>query len=220
MATQRTKYTLIEVLVVVAIVGIMMYMGLPAFEKILVGSGVELTARNMTSKLGMTRNYAISNRKCVALLMPESGLPDQYCYGATRICIVNSTGTYDSGTQITTYTFQKWLDGESWDFLNVGSVVSHVDNTAGYSSSESVHEQVDGVKCSDIGAPYSTVNGVRALVFKSTGKVACDTSAYGDRFVTLGEGAYSSGGLVRKNTANEINIKIDKYTGRISYGTN
>jgi len=218
-AFARGRYTLVEILIVIAIIGMMIYMGLPAFEKILTGTGVELTARNMTSKLGMARNYAISKRKTVALLMPTTGLPDQYCFSATRTCIVDSTGSYNGGTQVTTYSFQRWIEGENWDFLTVGSVIIHVDNAAGYSSTIQAHEQVDGVKCTDIGASYSSVDNVRAIIFKPTGKIDCDSSAYGDRYVTIGEGAYSSAGLVRKNTKNELDIKIDKYSGRISYGS-
>lgn len=205
-------------LVVIAIIGIMMFIGLPSFEKLLTGSGVELTARNMTSKLGMTRNYAISNRKYVALLMPTSGLPDQYCYGATRMCIVKSAGTYDSGSLVTKYTFQQWVQGESWDFLNVGSSIVHLDNTPGFSATYAAHEEVDGVKCTDIGPSCASVDNMKAIIFKPAGKIACDTSAYDNRFVTLGEAVFSSGILVRKNTSNEVNIKIEKYTGRISYG--
>ncbi|OGV52903.1 MAG: hypothetical protein A2X45_17435 [Lentisphaerae bacterium GWF2_50_93] len=195
-----------------------MYVSLPAFEKILVGTGVDLAARNTTSRLGMARNYAISTRKCIALLMPTSGLPDQYCYGANRMCIVNSNGTYDSGTLVTTYTFQRWVQSENWEFTNPGSVIIDVDNIAGCSGTALVHEQVDGVKCSDIEAGYATVNNVRAIIFKPSGKIACDTLSYSDRFVTVGEGAYSAGALIWKNRSNVIDVKIEKYTGRVSYG--
>lgn len=213
-----SNYTLVELLVVMGLMAILMYISLPAFEKIIAGSGVDLAARNMTSTLGMARCSAITNRKYVALLMPTSGLPDKYCYRATRLCIVGSAGTYNGTTLVTTYSFQRWMQGEEWNFMNIGAVITHLDNVAGYAGSSMAHEQIDGVKCGDIGTEYATVDGVDAVIFRPYGKIACDKLSYSDRFVTIGEGVCSAGVLVRKNTPNTINIKVDKYTGRISYG--
>ncbi len=215
----RSNFTLVELLVVTGLMAILMYISLPALEKVLTGSGVEFAARNMSSKLGTARYSAITNRKSVALLMPTSGLPDKYSYRSTRLCIVGSTGTY-GGAGVTTYTFQRWIQGEDWDFMNVGAAIIDIDNVPGYAASPLAHEHVDGVKCGDIGASYATVDGVNAVVFRPYGKIACDKQTYSDRFVTIGEGISSAGTLVRKNTSNAINIKIDKYTGRISYGNN
>jgi hypothetical protein len=218
---RNVRYTLVEVLIVIGIIGTLMYISMPAFEKLLTGTGTDLTARTLTSKLGMARSSAITSRKYVALLMPTpaSGLPDDYCFRAFRMCYVGSTSTYDSGTQVTTFTFQRWVEGDSWEFLQIGTVIIHIDNTSGYSATSLAHEQVDGVKCSDIGASYSTINDVKAIIFKPSGKIACNATAYGDRYVTIGEGACAAGSLVRKNPKNEVNIKIEKYTGRVSYGS-
>ena len=75
-------FTLVELLVVVAIMGVIIAVGLPAFEKLTIGSGVDAAARQLSAQLRLARQYAISNRCKVAIVMPssETGIADMYRY--------------------------------------------------------------------------------------------------------------------------------------------
>lgn len=214
----QSAFTLVEMLMVMIVISILIIIALPAFEKIAKGSGVELAASNIAGKLKQARSYAITNRECVAVLFPQTGLKDKYMYAGYRTCIVY----YDSSV----YKFRRWINGEKWEFLPTGTAVAEldqdiewVDASKGDTDSYSDNEKVDNVNCSDIGS--GTVSDVVAVIFKPTGKIPDNT-----RYVTIGEAVYSGGALVptTKDAAttgtsfNQIDITVDQYTGRVAYG--
>jgi len=235
----RSAYTLVEILVVIGIMGILLFLGLPAFEKLAKGSGVEMAARNLTGKLGIARSYAITNRETVALVMPSynaswpATFPKTYYFGAYRLCYV----TPDTASPFA-YNFKRWIPNEKWEFMPVGVAIfeantnldaanpltSTSEGTAS-STADPNFAVVNDVVCTDLGVPSATpLDNMRAVVFKSTGKLApskSDLASPGyDVFVTVGEGTYTGTGAVPTVTKreNSINIKIDKFTGRMSYG--
>ena len=72
----KNKFTLVEILVVMGLMAILLFIALPSFEKLVKGSGVEIAARSLSSKIGAARGYAINSRKYVAVLMPDANLPN------------------------------------------------------------------------------------------------------------------------------------------------
>ncbi len=220
----RMSFTLVEVLIVIGIMGILMFIGLPAFEKLVKGTGVELATRTVASKLGIARSYAITNRQYVAVLMPDkdsspvlpvgvSGLGN-FPYMGMKLCVVSSTSTTSGG--ITTYTFKRWIPSENWSFLPTGTAIIHIDNTAGFvDGSSSDHEEVDSVNLHEIkpsATTYDTVNDIKAIVFKPTGKPV----GSGARYVTVGESTYNGTALVHPGASNRMDVKVDQYTGKVT----
>ncbi|HBC85407.1 MAG TPA: hypothetical protein DCZ94_00480 [Lentisphaeria bacterium] len=230
------RFTLVEILIVVAIMGILMFIGLPAFEKLVKGTGAELASRNVASKIGMARSYAITTRQYVAVLMPTdealgSGtnkLPNDYIYKGLKLCVVSAN--YTSGTP-NTFTFKRWVPSEKWDFLPTGTSIIGLKSTLGYvNGDETTYPdivddvdlyEIDRTKYSDetathahgVHSPVATgkcVTHIRAIVFKPTGKLVGSSP----RYVTVGESTYNGSTLVHTGSANRIDIKIDQYTGK------
>ena len=228
----KSNFTLVEILAVMGLMAILLFMALPAFEKIAKGNGVEIAARTLSGKLGAARGYAINNRQYVAVLMPAADLPDPYLYRSYKLCVVSKTSSsVTTGTppvKVTTFTFERWLPSENWGFLPTGAAINHIGITdsatklsphsPGSSSNNwaasTAREEVDGVKLYDIKPSYS-VDNVRAIVFKPNGKLA---GAGESRYVAVSESTYSGTILATTNQKNWIDITIDQYTGRVTYG--
>jgi competence protein ComGC len=224
----RKNFTLVEILMVLGLMAILLFIALPAFEKLAKGSGVELAARNLTSKLGQARGYAITSREYVAVLMPEKDtkiggvtttLPE-HAFKGYKLCVVSSPPT---GTSPTKFTFKRWIPSENWNFLPNGTAINNIRSTVHADESDTwgstLLEVVDSVNLHELNPSsntYDTVNNVRAIVFKPTGKI--DTSSSGNRYVAVSESTFNGTDLTATNKKNWIDITVDQFTGRVTYG--
>lgn len=219
----RKNFTLVEILVVLGLMAILLFIALPAFEKLAKGSGVSLAARNLTSKLGMARGYAITNREYVAVLMPTTGLPNDYLFRGYKLCTVSATPA-SAGPPVV-YTFRRWLPSEKWEFTPNGTAINHINSQRHEPGTDSnvitgtwatfSGEEVSAVNLTEIGSTYNSVNNIRAIVFKPTGKMAVT----GNRYIAVSESTYSGTGLISTNPKNWLDITIDQFTGRVTYGS-
>ena len=213
MLASRTRhisqaFTLIEMIAVIVIIACLAVVTVPAFVKLTKGQGVSLGVRTVNSKLNMCRDYAITKRDRVALLMPRADVGDN-CFRCYRACIVDSSNT-----------FVKWIPGENWGILDQGSAIMEADTDAGVTfgsgnqdPQDGTYLQVNNVDLAGAGASAGAKNGVRAVIFKSTGMLASTDNIY----VTIGEGAVQGGTFTCTNTSNKLELIVDKFTGRISY---
>ena len=211
----RKKFTLVEILVVLGLMAVLLFIALPAFEKLAKGHGVELAARNITSKLGQARGYAITSREYVAVLMPKTGLTNDYIYKGYKLCVVSGTTS--------PFTFKRWIPSEKWEFTPNGTAINHINNTphdAGTNSDGTTGtwltgfacEEVSGVKLTEIGV--ANIDNVRAIVFKPTGKMAVNLP----RYIAVSESTFNGTDLTATNKKNWIDITVDQFTGRVTYG--
>lgn len=221
-------FTLIELLVVVAIMGVIIAVGLPAFEKLTIGSGVDAAVRQVSAQLRLARQYAISNRCKVALIMPTKEVAGNARWACFRPAVVSGPAS--------PFKFERWVDGTAWTFLPVGSSIMEADDDVGIQSGGSyavlgddVHQKV-GVASNEVDLDKiggdTGVTGVRAVVFTSTGRLAGTSTP--PLYVTIGEainnGAKNTDGnwIIRnpanaaknKSAANQLTITINPYTGR------
>lgn len=123
---QRTHtykpFTLIELMVVIAIIAIIMGLSVPAFRNISVGSAVDASSRMLSSQLMLARAEAIARRKYVAVIIPgqyytkNSDDRNNYHFSSFRSAFV----TEDSGN---TFKFVEWVPGTQWTFLPTGAVI-------------------------------------------------------------------------------------------------
>ena len=87
------RYTLVELLVVVAIAAVILGIATPAFTAMMKGGAMTSTTRELAAKIKAARSYAVTNNCYVALVFPtgtsleDTGKTDFYfrCY---RPCIV------------------------------------------------------------------------------------------------------------------------------------
>ena len=232
---RRRVFTLVEMMVVVVIVVIVMGVSIPAFMKLTSGSSVRGGVRLLAAQVRLTRQFAISQRRTVALLMPgeitEGGankLPDDLSYVAMKPAIVED----NSGN----YEFVAWVDGSKWLHVPRGAVIAEVDGDQGVAngSSYNVTAPVENGEClvtvpfyqlGDLYEPLESLSGNatirRAIVFSPTGRVKGLTEAN----LTVAQLIYTKGGWISKTsgtsgtstqfTANQFNINVNTFTGRI-----
>ncbi|MBO4632090.1 MAG: hypothetical protein J5858_09225, partial [Lentisphaeria bacterium] len=109
------------------------------------------------------RAYAVSNRcKVAVLLMETTGVKEEYCYSAYRVCVVDSSNT-----------FQEWIEDENWKTLPKGILRSSVTNTTNITADTA-----------DIGGAAET--SCPALIFNSRGQLSNSS------VITLRQGRYVS----------------------------
>jgi Tfp pilus assembly protein FimT len=90
----KNFFSLIELLLVVGIMALLMGISLPAFSKMVRGSGTKLTTRNIVAKVNAARSYAITTRSNVAILFPSDGVSNaNFYYTHYRVCKVYKDGS-------------------------------------------------------------------------------------------------------------------------------
>ncbi|MCK5806105.1 MAG: hypothetical protein KAI66_24950, partial [Lentisphaeria bacterium] len=155
--TSLRRFTLLEMLAVVIIMVIIVTISVPTFEKLVVGSGVDAGARVVGSQLRLARQYAISHRKRVALIMPNANDTDtDRRFRAIRTCIVDTSNH-----------FLRWVPNTSWIFLAPGGVLWEIDDTGGPSSPSPVDSCT---MVQDVPGHTSGSFNARAVIFKPNGR--------------------------------------------------
>lgn len=202
------RFSLIEILVVVSITFLLMMLALPAFEKITVGTGVDAAARAVGAQLRLARQYAITNRQYVAVLLPAQNFDDTNSrYVSFRTCIVDNPGSDP------TASFDSWIPNTKWEFVPSGGVLAQLrhQSAGGYDTLQTPPADVPGKRVDNVDNDSGEDN-IRAIIFAPTGKVLGNT-----QILIVAEGANTGGALLIRNDDNTINLIIDTYTGRVSY---
>lgn len=200
-----SPFTLIELLVVMGIMVILLAIAGPAFDRMTIGTGVDAGVRAMTGQLRLARQYAIANRKYVAVLMPTTDdFSDDARYAGTRAVRADSVGGPYAA-----------IPDTAWEFLPTGAIVFEVHQnprTAGDALPASPTDDCDMNVSVDLGG-NPTVADVRAIVFTPTGALAAGT----EHIVTIAQGVFnpSTGAVQVTNPTNWRELRINAFTGRI-----
>ena len=124
------RFTLIEMLVVVGIAGLLFALLGPAFTRMTQSNAVEQHASGL--KLGMerARAIAVSNRRYVAMLLPDSTTGDsevdKFRHGGYRLAFVTQNVS-DIPTSVdpgSGFSFDSWIAEEEW--CNRGKGKAHL----------------------------------------------------------------------------------------------
>lgn len=191
--SRARSYTLVELLVVTAIIGVLLGAGVPAFVKMAKGSGVPAAANALAGKLNACRSEALSLRRCVALVLPsdEDGVPDSLRRCAYRPAVVSlNAGVWE---------FVRWTSEENWRRFGSGAVWSSASNA----------KAVSGCSFSDMGA--GSVDIQTCIVFQpigsSTGIASID--------IAVSEGSFSQGEIQGANSANSVTVRVIPFRGLV-----
>jgi prepilin-type N-terminal cleavage/methylation domain-containing protein len=119
--TFTKNYTMVELLVVVSIIGILLAASLSSFPMLFGKQGLVGSVRTLSSKVSMTRSYAVTQGRHVALLIPDKTANTTYnnaelkpyIYSYTRLCYVDSSNKFDG-----------WIEGEEWSQFANGTCAS------------------------------------------------------------------------------------------------
>ena len=122
-------YTLVELLVVVALAAILFGIGLPAFNVLTKGNSMTSSINDRAGKIKATRAYAVANNCYTAIIFPCAGNDDglnmdkldaSLWNRACRPCVVYPRDNESS------WVFDSWIDGENWLTLGNNVIFSKV----------------------------------------------------------------------------------------------
>ena len=237
----RPRFTLVELIVVMGIMVMMLAVSFPALERMAIGNSVDAGARMVSSQLRLARQEALSNNKCIALLMPAdkvgtgTNVPNIW-YGAMRLCAVKYTSgqwvyddkafILDEGTDKTPGTADDktsgFFPGSRWDFLPTGAVIPDLDDKNTFSGTPTNKNDTNlVVKIPEkelLGTGTSTTpQSCRAVIFRRNGVTAYDS---GEFYIKVVQGVYdtvmSTGELKVTNKDNWLSIRLNPYTGKVT----
>ena len=118
-------YTLVELLVVVAIAAILFGLGLPAFNTLIKGNAMTSSINDLAGKIKATRAYAVANNCYTAIIFPcfntnggrnMSNLNRDLLNRSYRPCVVYPIDNEGK------WNFDSWIDGENWKTVENGII--------------------------------------------------------------------------------------------------
>lgn len=125
----KTNFTLIELLVVMLLMGFLITLMLPGFNRMISGNKVDQMASNLKLALEQAQSHAITSRRYVALVLPsnssDSSWTDEekrHCLGGYRMAYVKNSGT--------SWEFQKWVPDSMWKNAPDGAMLLMVADTS------------------------------------------------------------------------------------------
>lgn len=113
----RKSYTLVELMVVIAIAAVLLSLGMPAFRGMIEGDGAGYTASTVKGVIDQTRAKGLAIRRYTAVVFDIGAIRDNAVQRqAIRGCIVDKD---DTGN----YSFVEWLPDRQWQVLDRGGWV-------------------------------------------------------------------------------------------------
>ncbi len=193
------RFSLIEIMLVLVIVSILLIIAMPAFNKLVLGSNVDGGARLVLSQIRLARQYAITNRVRVAVLLPAKDFPSsgtaagstRYKASSVRSCIVDSSKN-----------FVEYVGKTQWAFLPKSVYIDDIANA-------------DAVKLVNFPEKTSAdvADNVRAIIFLPSGSVEGGTDVGP---IEIEEMILSGSNLQAKDDgSNKVSVTINWLTGRV-----
>ncbi len=187
---------MIEIMLVLVIVSILLIISMPAFNKLVLGSNVDGGARLVLSQIRLARQYAITNRVRIAVLLPAKDFTatgsTRYKASSVRSCIV------DSGKN-----FVEYVGKTQWAFLPQSVYIDDIVNA----------DAVNGVEFPETGSG-ETADNVRSIIFLPSGSVEGGTDVGP---IEIEEMILSGSSLQTKDAgSNKVSVTINWLTGRVT----
>jgi Tfp pilus assembly protein FimT len=235
--THITNYTMVELLLVIAVMGILLAVGVGGLNRVIRGTGATGGIRSVGNKLTLARTFSISSNQKVAVVFPgivqvpttidSSGyittilandtLTKKYFFRSFRSCVVE----LDTSVTPNRYNFVRWSKGGEWSFMPSGTC-------ANFASGDPGKVYIDTTEASLFDSAQSAALSLPAIVFSPAGSIDPSMSTGEMQFVVF-EDVYnlSAGRFMINNidpshaTDNTVNkgwrITINQFTGAITY---
>ena len=224
MKIRRKSFTLVEVLVVVAIATLLFGLVLPAFEKLVTGNSTVNTTNRFKQVAEQARSRALSTRKYVAVVIDSEGIrPNSGGYQAIRCCYVQLNGS--------DFEFTQWVPDLQWSVFDRGALYlgcgddSDFEPAKGGTELEDIpHGELKKIKISASRNPESGDDmELYGFVYNRYGAVASpeDQKSYfviGEATITgTGDDRYilNRSGDADSVPANSQKITLNPFTGRM-----
>lgn len=172
---KQHNFTLIEMLLVIAVAAILMGITVPAFSAMSEGRLRNQAAAQVSAQLSLARTYSVTNNCFTAVVMPlasELGNSATLANGVTRIAVIYKDGA--------NYNFVKWAEDSNWDPLPAGVLFGEKNGDYAINGSTAAFNAVNNVPCGSIipdsdGKPQEDneeeITISRAVIFKPNGQV-------------------------------------------------
>ena len=210
-----TPYTLIEIMIVMALAAILVTLALPAFSALMRGNSVGITCGMIKNTMDQAQARAITDRKYVATVFDltgdVSGLRDMQ---AMRNCYVSATSPY---------TFQGWVEESQWVKLDQDAQIL-AQNAGGTGTDTDSDFLTNGGNNPDMHT-LQNISSVRdasssnlpGVVYSTYGNICAPNSNF---YFGVGEATLANENYIFKNpnpngrSGNVMALKVNHFTGR------
>lgn len=248
MKGQVQKFSLIELLVVMVVMGMLLTMAIPSFNRMISGNKVDQLASQLKLAMEQAQSRAITERRHVALILPNrnnrlSGENNtQSEFGGCRMAFVTHKGEkeIDEDTGVRTYSegwyFLSWVPDSAWKPAISGAILvktaatgdssydSMVTTTgAGLAAEETIANiEYDGLADINEYDGSSSTKNQCAIIFSPYGGIA--GSANSLRFA-IAEAVPNGSAFVfpTRDTTGPTNfrtLELNRFTGRVKHFAN
>ncbi|MBP5212825.1 MAG: prepilin-type N-terminal cleavage/methylation domain-containing protein [Pyramidobacter sp.] len=140
----RHCYTLVELMVVIAISALLLSLGMPAFRGMIEGDGAGYTASAVKGVIDQTRSKGLSLRRYTAILFDlEADRENALQRQAVRGCILEK----DDDDK---FTFREWIPDRQWLVLDRGGWVLGADDKAKIEADASSGLELEDIITNDL----------------------------------------------------------------------
>lgn len=209
---RRKPFTVIELMVAIAIMGIIMSMTLPSISRMMSGGGVASGASSVAGQVRFARAFALSKRQYVALVIPDSqslGEGNDNILRCTRPAIVTRTRNSASAP----FEFLSWVEDHSWNFMPT-KVYVEIDPRQESYIPEVVGVDMEALEGSDNASCLALVMGPSGRPVESDGSNF--NANRGAAKIIVGEGYWDDTKVNDKGVeSNKVYVWVNPNTGRV-----
>ena len=222
---RKIRFTLVELLLVMGLMGLMVTLALPAFSRMTGNNKVDIMTSNVKTALEQGQSTAVSRNCYIAVVFPISSNKSdvkEFNFGGYRLAEVEPTDTADSETDangVTTetsskYKFVRWI---SESYMNIPEGAMMVATKSGKFT-----VAPEGVKSGNFGDLLSlagttgsgnagsSLAGCKVIIFKSTGE--CVNS---NMYICIA--SVNEDSMTVPNEYDFRQIFLNQFTGRVDY---
>lgn len=212
-------FTIVEMVVVMAIMGVLIALAIPSLEKLVNGSAVNASGRMLSAQLQLARQYAISNRCRIAVVFPGSDSPSISTTDAKYPLVFKSmlfckVGPMNGSSE---YPFIEILPNTKIEQFPTGAMLTWIKNSSGAYTGvtgalSAATDFNDAMKVKDLAWPaYGGTATCKAIVFSPRGDLVDQQT----RYLTVVEGEINGTDAIIRNKKNVMQYEINGFTGRV-----
>ena len=217
---KKQRFTLIELLLVMGLMGLMVTLALPAFSRMAGNNKIDIMTSNIKTALEQGQSTAVSRNCYVAVVFPNSDCQKkiaEYAFGGYRLAEVKSDDDE-------TFTFVRWIND---DYMNKpeGAYLAAVQITKLKVGTDSVGAKFVNSGLKTISGLDDGITGNVAVIFKSTGE--CKNS---NLYFVIASGNVTVEDIEKKKDNEAVKpelettkatdyrqLYLNQFTGRVDY---